>query len=713
MRRLFALIVLLCALSHAHAAPGPAAALFERDWQWRLERQPEYATTLGDRRYNDRLSDLSLAAVRARREHLRAMLEEARGIDRAGMAAQERLSLDLFVFEQERQLAILAFTMVDPQLLTSWDGLQVRLPRLVAQTPFASEEDYRNYIARLNALPAHVDGLIEQLREGIKTGWTAPKASMRAVPEQLRALRERLTDGALSAPLRRIPATIETKVREELLAAGTQALNDSAGPALRRLEEFIRTEYLPAARDSLGASSFPGGPGYYAFLARSATGSELTPPELHALGLKEVARIRAAMGETIRQTGFRGNLPQFLAFARNDKRLFAQDAEALLARYRRVIERARTRLPALFNTIPEEEIGVKRLGQAGGAGQVAAYYEAGTPDRSAALVVNTERLNSQPLWEVETLALHEALPGHHLQVARARALRELPAFRRKGWNDAYGEGWATYAEGLGPELGFFKDPFSRFGYLNDDMFRAARLVVDTGIHALGWSRQQALDYLNANTANALQDNEVEVDRYIAQPAQALSYKAGQLRFKALREKAQAALGPRFDVRRFHDALLGNGVLPLPLLEREMGKWLQAQLGATETPAPPDAAAKAAAPASAPAPAAAAPAPALPAPAPAPAPVPPAPAPAPAVVKLPATGAPAAPPAPAKTAPPAPAPAKPPAEAPAPGAPVKPAPPVPVTGADKRPGELPAAGITPPLEHTGPAPEPAVPGTVEK
>jgi uncharacterized protein (DUF885 family) len=345
------------------------------------------------------------------------------------------------------------------------------------------------------------------------------------------------------------------------------------------------------------------------------------------------------MAETVGRTGFRGNLSQFLGFARSDKRLFARDADALLARYRRVIERASARLPALFGTIPEEEIGVKPLGQAGASSQVAAYYEAGTPQRSAALVVNTERLDSQPLWEVETLSLHEAVPGHHLQVARARSLRELPAFRRKGWDDAFGEGWATYAESLGPELGLFRDPFSRFGYLNDDMFR--------GIHALGWSRQQALDYLNANTANAVQDNEVEVDRYIAQPAQALSYKAGQLRFQALREKAQLALGPRFDLRRFHDALLGNGALPLPLLEREMGKWLLVQAGAPDTPAP--AAGKQ------------------------PAPV--APPPAPAVDKPPADGNTPAP-APAKTAP---------------------ANPVPLPR--QRPGEAPPAGSTP-------APEPA-------
>jgi len=639
MRRLVILLLLLSALFHgaAHSAPGAAAALFERDWQWRLEQSPEYATAFGERRHNDRLSDLSLSAARARREHARVMLEEAR----SGLSAQERLSLDLFVFEKERQLATLAFTLVDPQLLTAWDGVQVRLPRLAAQTPFANEEDYRNYIARLNALPDHVDGLIEQLREGVRTGWTAPKASVRAVPDQLRALRERITDGPLAAPLYRIPATIEPAIRAQLLAAGTTALNDSAAPALGRLETFVRSDYLPAARDTLGAASLPGGPGYYAFLARNATGGELTPAELHALGLKEVARLRAAIKDVVAQTGFRGNVAQFLAFARSDRRLFARDPETLLARYRRVIERATTRLPALFGTLPLEDIGVKRLGLAGAASQVAAYYEAGTLDRSAALVVNTERPAGQPLWEIETLALHEAVPGHHLQVARARALRELPAFRRHGWDDAFGEGWATYAEGLGPELGFFRDPFSRFGYLNDAMFRAARLVVDTGIHAFGWTRRQALDYLNANTANALLDNEVEVDRYIAQPAQALSYKAGQLRIAALRDKAQAALGPRFDVRRFHDALLGNGVLPLPLLERVMNKWLVGEVtGAEPAPAPVKAVPPADTPGSAPA--------ATPATAPA--------------DKPPAT--PAKPPAAERADPPASAPAKPPASPPA-------------------------------------------------
>ena len=588
MRRLFALLVLFTALFHgvARGAPEDARALFERDWEWQLEHNPEYATTLGDARFNARLSDTTLAASKAALDHARSALGEARAIDRNGLGPQDRLSLDLFIADKERQLALFAFHPFDPQPISAWDGLHVRLPRLVAQMPFATEEDYRNYIARLEALPAHVDGLVEQLREGMRTGWTAPKASVRALPDMLRNMRDGLMDGALAAPFKRIPATIDPAVREQLLAAGNAALKNSAAPALRKLEDFVRNDYLPAARESLGAASLPGGPGYYAFLVRQAGGTELTPAEVHALGLKEVARIRVAMLEAIKRTGFQGTLPQFLAFARSDKRLFPASADSLLARYRRTIARAEARLPALFGAIPQESIGVKPLGQAGAAGQVAAYYEAGTPGRSAALVVNTARLDRQPLWEVETLALHEALPGHHLQVARAQALGGLPAFRRHRWDEAFGEGWATYAESLGPELGFFKDAFSWFGYLNDDMFRAARLVVDTGLHAQGWTRQQAIDYLNANTANAAADNAVEVDRYIAQPAQALAYKIGQLRIKALREKAQAALGPRFDLRRFHDALLGQGSLPLPLLEREMGQWLAAQLAPPAPPAGP-------------------------------------------------------------------------------------------------------------------------------
>ncbi|PQO95835.1 DUF885 domain-containing protein [Massilia phosphatilytica] len=576
MRRLFATLILLGPLvALAADAVDPAPALFERDWQWRLKHQPEFATNVGDHRYDALLADTSLAEQTAVIEHARRMLDLARQIDRAQLAGQDRISLDLFTGDQERVLARAAFVGFDPQPVSAQDGLQIRFPQLVAQMPFFTEDDYRNYIARLNALPRHVDGIIEQMREGMRTGWTAPKAIMAGLPAQLRTLREHVQDGALGAPFQRLPATIPEETRTRLAGDGAAALRTAAG-ALQKLEDFVRTDYLPAARTTIGASSLPGGAAWYAYLVKAATTTALTPAEIHALGSKEVARLRAEMEASAARTGFKGSYPQFVAFARSDPRLFPTNADALLERYRRTIARVQAQLPTQFGTIPQQELAVKPVQQAGADTQGGAYYEAGTPDRIAALVVNTSRLDTRPLWEVETLALHEGIPGHHLQVARARAIDGLPAFRRHAWYPAFGEGWALYAEGLGPQLGVMRDPFSQFGRLADEQLRAARLVIDTGIHALGWPRQQAVDWLNANTANPPSDNEVEVDRMIAQPGQALAYKIGQLRIAALRARAQAALGPRFDVRAFHDAVLDNGALPLDVLEKRVDRWIAAQ-----------------------------------------------------------------------------------------------------------------------------------------
>ncbi|GAB3429685.1 DUF885 family protein [Massilia solisilvae] len=587
MRRLFAILAIYAPLAAAaDSAADQAHALFERDWQWRLRHQPELATSVGDHRFDDKLADTSLNGLRAATEHEHRMFDAIKAIDRDQLAGQDRISYDLFLDDKERKLAAAAFYPFDPYPITAQNGLHIRLPQLVAQMQFADEDDYRNYIARLQALPRHVDGLIEQMRYGMRNGWVAPKVVMQPLPALLRAMREHLADGPLGSPLRALPATIDKDVREQLAASGSAALADSAAPALQRLEEFVRTEYLPAARDAIAASSLPGGAAWYAFVVRGATTTNMSPAEINALGLKEVARLRGEIVAAIPRTGFRGSFEQFAAFARSDPRLFYVDPEALLARYRRTLERAQARLPDLFATVPKEDIVVKPIQGAGAEQQPGAYYEAGGPGRVAALVVNTSRLNTRPMWEVDTLTLHEGVPGHHVQVARAHEIEGLPAFRRYAWYVAFGEGWALYAESLGPQLGLYKDPFSSFGHLNDELFRAVRLVVDTGIHALGWSRQQAIDYMNANTANPPADNEAEVDRYIAQPGQALGYKIGQLRILALREKAQAALGPRFDLKRFHNAVIDNGALPLAVLEREIERWIgQESAPKAETPKP--------------------------------------------------------------------------------------------------------------------------------
>ncbi len=576
MRRLFAICVFMFAPGAAWAADSAdqqARALFASDWQWRLQTQPEFATTVGDYRYDATLSDSSLAGSRATTAHERKMLEQARLLERDRLTGQNLLSYDLFVAQKERKLKAAGFYPYSVQPLTTQDGIHLNFPRLVAQMPFATEADYRNYLARIDALPAYVDGLIEQMRETMRSGWTAPKVTVRAVPALLRQLRESLPGGALGLPFREIPSAIPKPVREELAAAGPAALRGKAAPALQKLEEFVRAEYLPAARDSIAASSLPGGADYYQFVLAENTSADMTAASVHALGLKEVARIRGDMRAAIARTGFRGSFREFIVFANSDPRLFYSTPDQLIARYRKLVARAGAALPKLFAGVPSEQLGVKAQDADDQGG---AYYQAAADGHPAALVVNTARLNTRPLWETETLALHEGLPGHHLQVARAHELADLPEFRRYGWDAAFGEGWALYAESLGPEMGFFTEPFSSFGHLNSELLRAARLVADTGIHSLGWTRQQAIDYLAANTANAASDNEIEVDRYIAAPGQALGYKIGQLRIKALREKAQAALGERFDIRRFHGAVLDNGPLPLAMLDQQVERWIRTQ-----------------------------------------------------------------------------------------------------------------------------------------
>ncbi|RSZ59256.1 DUF885 domain-containing protein [Massilia atriviolacea] len=552
-----------------------ARALFDSDWEWRLQNQPEYATSLGDYRYDTLLSDTTLAASRAANAHQRKMLEQAGQIERDRLSPQQQLSYDLFVWEKQQAVKAAALYPFQAQPISAYAGIHVTLAQVAAQMPFATENDYRNYLARLDAVPAHVSGLIEQLREGMRSGWVAPKAAVRGVPPMLRQLRENAVDGALGLPFRQIPATIDKPVRDALALAGPVMLRNRVAPALQELEDFLRNEYVPGARDSIAASALPSGLDYYLLAVARQTTVDMAPAAIHALGLKEVARLRGEMTAAIARTGFSGSFAQFIAFAKTDPRLFYTSGDALLARYRRIIARAGAAVPKLFAAVPAQEVLVKAATGPGTEKQGAAWYEAGSADRPAAFVVNTSLMETRPMWEMETLALHEALPGHHLQVVRAAGIADLPAFRRHGWHAAYGEGWALYAETLGPELGFYKDAFSAFGHLNAEMFRAVRLVVDTGIHTQGWTRQQALDYMNANTANAPGDNELEVDRYIAWPGQALGYKVGQLKIRALRDKAQAALGEKFDIRRFHSVVLDNGPLTLALLEQQVDAWIAA------------------------------------------------------------------------------------------------------------------------------------------
>jgi len=579
---LLLLAILFAPFSCAALAATPQQQLknlLDTDWQWTMRHNPEFATQVGDQRYNDRLNDTSLAANRAANAHQKDMLEQAQQIDRRALTGQDLISYDMFVYEKGRLVEASQFYEYDVQPLTHLDGIHISFPQLVAQTPFKNTKDYHNYLARLRTLPKAVDGVIEQLQHGIEAGWVAPSVTMKLVPGALKEFVAKLDEGPVAAPFKDMPDSIPKGTRERLREDGSKVLHQQVAPAFLKLEAFVREQYLPKCRDTIAASALPGGPAWYAFNVKDSTTTSMTPQEIHDLGLREVARIQSEIQAVMTQVGFKGSRADFARFLNSDPRFYFTKPGDLIAGYQEILKRAQAGLPKLFEQLPRTPVDVKPVPDIGAENQHGAYYEAGLPDgsRPGYFVANTSKLNSRPKWAMETLTLHEGVPGHHLQIARAQGLKDIPNFRRFGWYNAFGEGWALYAESLGPELGMYTDPYSKVGHLDGELFRAARLVVDTGIHALGWSRQQAIDYLNANTINPPHDNEVEIDRYIMWPGQALGYKIGQLKIKALREKAEKALGPKFDLRKFHNAVIDNGGLPLDMLEAQIDRWIETQM----------------------------------------------------------------------------------------------------------------------------------------
>jgi len=388
-----------------------------------------------------------------------------------------------------------------------------------------------------------------------------------------------LADSELAQPFQHIPGNVPKP--QVFVQLGNKELNEHVAPALLKLENFITKEYLPACRDSIAASALPGGLPYYQFLIKTQTTTDLNPQQIHEMGLAEVARIHLAMQKIMDQVGFKGSFAEFSTFLNTDAQFHYASSEDLVNGFRDIIARVYLVLPTMFAHLPSAQAEVRAMPLLGSEQQPSAMYQPGSDDGKVAgyFAVNVSNLETRPKWEMETLTLHEAVPGHHLQISIAKEATTLPKFRRNGSYTAFEEGWALYAESLGDEMGFYKDPYSKFGNLNDEILRAARLVVDTGMHALGWSRAQAIAYMNENTSNPPSDNIVEVDRYIAWPAQALSYKIGQLKIRELRDRAAAALGARFDVRAFHNAVLDNGPLPLSVLESQIDAWIAQQLAA--------------------------------------------------------------------------------------------------------------------------------------
>jgi len=555
--------------------------LFKLDWEHTMRESPEFATEVGHPGLNDRWSDISLDAIERRKRELQAPLKAIQSIKRVRLNTDDQLSYDLFKRNLGQAVEGTRFKGEFIQL-TQLNGVQQEAARILEIAPHATVRDYEDHIARLHSLPSLVDQTIVLLRKGLPVGVTPPRITLRDVPQQvLNQMEADPTKNALLQHFQDFPAGISEADRTPLRQQAEAALGGKVIPAFRKLHEFLVNEYLPGARESIAMSDLPDGKAWYAYNARVSTTTTLTPQQIHELGLAEVKRIRAEMDKLIAESGFKGSFEEFLKFLRTDRRFFYTNADELVLSYRDICKRADPELAHLFGKLPRLPYGVLPVPSYAEKSQTTAYYQPGSPQagRPGYYMVNTYALDTRPKWEMEALSLHESVPGHHLQGALAQEMENVPEFRKHSGYTAFVEGWALYAESLGTEMGSYKDPYSKFGQLTYEMWRAIRLVVDTGMHAMGWTRQQALDYFLANAGKSEHDVTVEVDRYIAWPGQALAYKIGELKIKELRAYATPELGEKFDVRQFHDQILGSGPLPLDLLELRIKEWVKRQKAA--------------------------------------------------------------------------------------------------------------------------------------
>lgn len=552
--------------------------LFDEDWQWSLREFPEAATLMGDNHYNDRLTDYSPNAIARRKSHEREMLARIKKIDRTKLSGQDVISYDLFLRDKELNVEGERFPF-EYMPIDQMNGVQINFGQLAGSTPFRTSKDYQDYISRLSAFPEQIDQLIALMKRGIETKWLPPAVPMRSVPDQIEG---QITEDPGASPYFKPFATFTEELpaadRARLIDSGKNAIAQSMTPALKKLAAFIKETYLPACRKDIGASSLPDGEAFYQYAIKRHTTTNLPAREIHEIGKREVARIRKEMEAIIKQVGFTRSFQEFLAYLRTDPRFYYTKADDLVAGYSYIAKLSDGKLPELFAELPRTPYGVRVIPGYEAPAQTTAYYQPSAADGSRAglFMINTYKLETRPKYEMEALTLHESVPGHHLQIARAQELNGLPDFRRNAGYTAYVEGWGLYAESLGSEMGFYADPYSKFGQLTYEMWRACRLVVDTGMHAFGWSRQQAIDLMKENTAKTENDIIVEVDRYIVWPGQALAYMIGALKIKELRARASKELGARFDVRKFHNAVLDDGPLPLDLLDQRMTAWIAEQ-----------------------------------------------------------------------------------------------------------------------------------------
>jgi len=576
--------------TQAAAAPKltPEAAATELDriveeyWDRYIELNPLVGTFNGDYRFNDRientLSPRYLADTLALDKEFLARLE---AIDPDALSGQDRLTHE--TFRLDRQLGIEGARFQNELLPLNQ---MFSLPLLFATMgsgsslhPFQSTRDYEDWLKRVDDFEKWMNQAIENMRAGAGKGIVQPRIVMERVLPQLASM---IVDDPKKSlfyrPVTNFPEGVPAADRERLAQAFTTAIRDKIVPSYRRVHDYVRDEYMPQARASVGLTALPQGGDWYAFLVKAQTTTEMTPEEIHQLGLKEVARIRGEMEGIMKQVGFKGDLPAFFAYLRKEPRFYFAQEEQLLNGYRDLKARVAAELPKLFAVAPKADFEIRAVEEFRAKSSAGASYQGATPDgkRPGVFYVNTYDLKSRPKYSMESIYLHEAEPGHHFQGSIQQELEELPRFRRFGGYTAYNEGWGLYAESLGSELGLYTDPYNRFGALGTEIFRAVRLVVDTGIHAKGWTREQAIEYMNANAPVGPADAVSEIERYIAIPGQALAYKVGELKIRQLRARAAKALGAKFDVREFHTQVLTDGALPMDVLDAKINRWLEAR-----------------------------------------------------------------------------------------------------------------------------------------
>ena len=578
-------VVLIALASTVGAAQNPPLdarvktlnSIFSDYWEDLLKHQPDFASSIGDNRYNDQLPDYSVQAYNESLARGRAFLSRLTEVDAAGMTDQQQLSKDLLVrtlIENQQEARFKPWELPVNQFY----GLQVGLPQLVAQLSFNSAKDYDDYIARLKKVPLAFQQTTDDMSIGMEDRREPPAYLMEKVLSQVNTIaNEKPQDSPFALPLKKFPASVsateQARIKEELLAAVASQVN----PAYLRFGKFLQTQYIPNGRKDPGIWALPDGEAYYRFLVKQSTTTDMTPEQIHQIGIDQVKQDEEQLLAIAQKLGF-ADIKALEAAAAKNPKLYPTSKDQLLDAYRGHLDQMRPKLPQLFGRLPKAPLVVMPVPEYAEKDQAAAYYEHGTPDgsRPGTVFVNTYKFETRPLYSTEAIAYHEGLPGHHLQISIAQELTGIPQFRKYTYYTAYTEGWGLYAERLGKEIGFYQDPYNDYGRLEADIWRAIRLVVDTGVHSKHWTRDQMVDYFHQHSAIPDADVQAEVDRYIAWPAQALGYKVGQLKLLELKAKAQQALGDRFDIRAFHDQVLDSGALPLDYLEQRIDTWIAQQ-----------------------------------------------------------------------------------------------------------------------------------------